>query len=85
MRISEPVMLVERSPARKTARSATSCGVVNRPVAEPATTDSTTSSGVAPLAAANCRGDAVVGQPQIGRHRAGADRVHANTFGAEFL
>src|SRR5436305_739312 len=51
MRMSEPVMLADRSLAKKTARSATSCGVVKRPVAAPATTDAATSSAVVPVAA----------------------------------
>ena len=53
MRMSAPVVLADRSLARKTVRSATSCGVVNRPVAAPALTDCTISSELAPLAAAN--------------------------------
>ena len=54
MRISEPVVFAERSLAKNSVRSATSCGVVNRRVAESATAEVTTSSDVTPPALANC-------------------------------
>ena len=49
---SDPVMLADRSLARNTIRSATSFGVVNRPVAAAAAVVALTSSGVLPLASA---------------------------------
>src|SRR5271154_5024491 len=50
--MSAPVVLADRSLARKMTRSATSSGVVNRPVAAPLTADATTSSTVWPLSLA---------------------------------
>ena len=47
--MSAPVVLADRSLARKRTRSATSSGVVNRPVAAPLTADATTSSTPWPL------------------------------------
>src|SRR5277367_5051562 len=76
--MSAPVVLADRSLARKMTRSATSSGVVNRPVAAPLTADATTSSTVWPLPLAF-----EYASPPAPSHKGvdtGADQIHLSRF-----
>ncbi len=82
---SEPATLPARSLASSSTRSAISCGWVNRPVAVAATACLGHLPRVAARRAGNRFGHAVGPEPQIGGHRAGADRVDPDALRPDLL
>ena len=84
-RSPHPVTFPTTSLASSATSSAISCGRVNRPVTDwPAAADEI-AAGSLPEARHQSRRDAVGSQPQVGRHRPGADRVEADPARADLL